>query len=174
LWKSPPLFAVTIFLGGFGSIQLTRVLFEGGWYLMRWKSFAFGDSLCLPLFALGEAYLLKYYTPNPQQNWYDRKTVPVIICFAAWILAILFDAWGIARGIRPLSSQTVPSQIVHLFISGLLASALLTPIIPVLKSSTSWQTKIAVFLPAACYLLLVLYDNSPLQDQSPSIPPYHW
>lgn len=172
LRKRPVLSATITFAVMFGALGLLRQFAEGGYYVKRWTSFKYGDSIALPLATYFGGKVLWGYYPH-KKSFLDTWQFAGIVYVLSETYSVLLEANAVRTKFIPLEGELqVPSQLYHTIMFGFVAAYLVPTLVAVVRSESSRDKKLCLLF-VTLYVALLIYDVSPLQDKTPMVAPHY-
>jgi hypothetical protein len=165
VWHWHPLaVAAFVFAIDFGTLLALRI-FERGAFYLPWgnKTFLFGDSVFLPLYAGFTAVVV--HRGVPAGNLYLRRWWHLAVLSAGVGIALLMDLMTVAQGHISIFAQYQLSKTYHTAVFGLLFYLLVSVLPLLLSRRRSWFTAGAC-LALGCYLSIALIEIQPMAEQS--------
>jgi hypothetical protein len=138
LWDWAPIWA-GLFLLVIDFVFVNALMYfpERRFHRPRWKSFAFGDSICLPLYGACAVYALRDMTPGHtfyQQAWWHWMLF-LFFCAAS----ILIEVMQVKAGVYTMRQELSPAKLWHTAIFPVMAYFVASSGIPLLlEHPRSW------------------------------------
>jgi hypothetical protein len=111
IWNLPPFsVALLFFCVDFVAMLLIRVVFEKKFYLRRWWTFRYGDSIFLPMYGFFAAAILQAKVIQISFWW------SIAILFLGVITMLETEFLHVEDKFYKLNQEFLPSQIYHGFI----------------------------------------------------------
>jgi hypothetical protein len=111
-----------VLVADFGVLLAIRMWEHGSFYFPWYnKTFVIGDSICLPLYAVFTAAVLRAARgSSPALRFYHRPSWHVVVIVAAVVFAVGLDLVAVGAGHTSVFAAWRPSKAYHLVVSGVM------------------------------------------------------